>query len=365
MALSIDGLLSTVRPESLIVWKVLAIFFALLNLKQLPFVWHLRVINGLLQYRPWQSKSRYDVRLIGPSALFRPLILTSRATPLECDYNLHKSNSTYFADFDIGRLHLVMCLCRIGIVKTGFELWEKNGRKGPKSLGFMLGGVNTNFRREIKPGQAFEMWTRILTWDRKWIYTVTHFVKKGAVRPNGWLFQPWRNSDKAQTQSVEEVVDEDIGTQGKKQNEKRSGTHPAIFATGIAKYVAKRDRLTIPPELILQNAGLLPPKPKDHETPPVSETPAAPVEGDALPTTGAAMKDIMSENAKSLIDDALKDEKIVEGEKGDDEEWTWEKVERKRVEGLQIAEKWNLTEGLSELFDGDRGTALGKYWDIP
>ncbi|KAL8889543.1 MAG: hypothetical protein Q9215_003197 [Flavoplaca cf. flavocitrina] len=205
MAMSIDGLLSTLRPESRIVWKVLAIFFALLNLKQLPFVWHLRVINGLLQYCPWQSKSRYDVRSIGPSALFRPLILTSRATLLECDYNLHKSNSAYFADFDIGRLHLVMCLCRIGIVKTGLELWGKNGRKGPKSLGFMMGGVNINFRREIKPAQAFEMWTRILTWDRKWIYTVTHFVKKGAMRPNGWLFQPWRNSDKAQTQWVEEA----------------------------------------------------------------------------------------------------------------------------------------------------------------
>ncbi|KAL8992248.1 MAG: hypothetical protein Q9169_007250 [Polycauliona sp. 2 TL-2023] len=368
MALTIEGLMSAFSLNTPNLWKLLAVFFALLNLKQLPFVWHLRVFSGFLQHFPLLRKPHLDARSVGPSALFRPLILASRVAPLECDYNLHKSNSTYFADFDIGRMHLLMCLCRRGIFKTGLDLWEKDGRKGPKRLGIMMGGVNINFRREIKPGQAFEMWTRVLTWDRKWIYTITHFVKKGAVKPKGWLLQPWRNNDKTQTHLVEEVGQGRNGGEGKEEgNDKRQSTHPAVFATGIAKYVAKRGRLTIPTELILQNSGLLPPKPKDHETPPVSETPAMPVEGDALPSGGAAMNDITSENAESLIDDALKQEKTLDGkgERDDGEEWTWEKVEKKRLEGMQIAEKWNMTEGLSELFDGERGTALGKYWDIP
>ncbi|KAI4282220.1 MAG: hypothetical protein L6R38_003084 [Xanthoria sp. 2 TBL-2021] len=364
----IDSLFSTLGLKSFRLWRILAIFFALLNLKQLPFVWHLRIINGLIQYLPWTSKGRLDPRSIGPSALFRPLILTSRTTPLECDYNLHKSNSTYFADFDIGRMHLLVCLCRSGIVKTGFDLWEKDGRKGPKGLAIMMGGVNINFRREIKPAQAYEMWTRVLAWDRKWIYTVTHFVRKGAVKPRGWLLQPWRNQDKTQTQQQYVGEDERERVVGdgceKNEKEKRTGTHPAIFATGIAKYVAKRGRLTIPPELILQNTGLLPPKPKDHETPPISETPAVPTEGDALPTSGAAvMQDLNSNNAEEAIDTALNDTAST-SERSDRDEWDWDRVERERLRGMEIAEKWNLTEGLSEMFDGDKGTALGRYWDI-
>ncbi|CAO1602434.1 hypothetical protein XANCAGTX0491_006044 [Xanthoria calcicola] len=364
-----DSLFSILGLNSFSLWKVLVICFALLNLKQLPFIWHLRVINGLFQYLPWISKARLEARPIGPSALFRPLILATRATPLECDYNLHKSNSTYFADFDIGRMHLLMCLCRPGIVKTGFDLWEKAGRKGPKMLGIMMGGVNINFRREIKPAQAYEMWTRVLAWDRKWIYTITHFVKKGAVRPKGWLLQPWRNSDRTQTQQQNAGEEDREGLVGagdeKNEENKRTGTHPAIFATGIAKYVAKRGRLTIPAELILQNSGLLPPKPKDHETPPASETPAVPVEGDALPTPGpAVMQDLKSNNAAEAIDKALVD--TASTSKGNDYDgWDWNRVESERLRGMEIAEKWNLTEGLSEMFDGDEGTALGKYWDIP
>ncbi|KAL8791241.1 MAG: hypothetical protein Q9213_000198 [Squamulea squamosa] len=365
MAVNIGSLFSVLGLEYLSLWKILTIFFALLNLKQLPFVWHLRIINGLLRYMPWTSGPRLDARSIGPSALFRPLILTSRATPLEIDYNLHKSNSTYFADFDIGRLHLMMCLCRAGIVKTGHDLWERDGHKGPKRLRIMMGGVHINFRKEIKPAEAYEIWTRVLGWDRKWIYTVTHFVKKGAVKPKGWLLQPWRNSDRRQTQQASETntSNGDPGSKGIEE-EKITGVHPAIFATGIAKYVAKRGRLTIPPELILQNSGLLPPKPKDHETPPVSETPAMPVEGDALPTAGAAKQDITSDDAEEAIDKALNDKKAVGHGGGDDDDWTWDRMERERLKGTKIAEAWNVTEQLNEVFEGNE-VVLGRYWDIP
>ncbi|KAL8650966.1 MAG: hypothetical protein Q9226_004926, partial [Calogaya cf. arnoldii] len=305
MALNIHSLLLILSLKSLSLWKVLAIFFALLNLKQLPFVWHLRILNGLIQYLPWRQylpspfrpNPHLEPRFIGPSALFLPLILTTRTTPLECDYNLHKSNSTYFSDFDVGRMHLLICLFGPGIAKTGNELWKQDGRKGPKRLAVMMGGVNINFRKEIMPGQAYEMWSRVLCWDRKWTYTVTHFVRKGVVKPKGWLLQPWRNSSKSQTRTqtqtqMQDISDkkkeEDVSADGMKKEKDQIGTgiHPAIFATGIAKYVAKRGRLTIPPELIIQNSGLLPPKPKDHETPPVRETPAVPVEGDALPNSG-------------------------------------------------------------------------------
>ncbi|KAL8808567.1 MAG: hypothetical protein Q9200_004245 [Gallowayella weberi] len=363
MALEAATLLKFFKMEPLGFWKLLCIFFALLNLKQLPLVWHIRIINGILQYIPWNSKSRPTVPSTGPSALFRPVILTSRTAPLECDYNLHKSNSTYFADFDLGRVHLLMCLCRLGIVRTGLDLWEADGKKGSKRLGIMLGGVSMNFRREIKPLQKFEMWNRVLSWDRKWIYVVTYFVEKDRVRPRGWLLQPWRDQDHRQTQQVSEAIEESMINDRAQKKEKRTGPHPAVFATGIAKYVAKRGRLTIPPERILQDSGLLPSKPKDQETPPVSETPAMPMEGDTLPT-GAALQDITSLNAETLIDEALDDPKVAETAR-DKQGWDWERVEGERQKGMRIAEAWNMTEKLSEEFDGDEGMALGKYYDFP
>ncbi|KAL8848309.1 MAG: hypothetical protein Q9221_006663 [Calogaya cf. arnoldii] len=391
MPFNIDTLLSILSLESLSLWKVLAIFFALLNLKQLPFVWHIRIINGLIQYLPWRQylssafrqTPHVEPRSIGPSALFRPLIFTTRTTLLECDYNLHKSNSTYFSDFDVGRMHLIICLFGAGIAKTGNELWKGDGRNGPKRLAVMMGGVNINFRKEIMPGQAYEMWSRVLCWDRKWIYTVTYFVRKGVVKPKGWLLQPWRNDDKMQTRTqMQDISDrkkeEDVSADGMKNEKGKTGIgiHPAIFATGIAKYVAKRGRLTIPPELIIQNSGLLPPKPKDHQTPPVSETPAVPVEGDALPNSGPVpssgtagpapivTRDMSSENATQVIDEAL-NENAARGDRDEGGAWDWNRIEKERLRGMEIAKKWNLTERLGEMFEGEEGMALGRWWDIP
>ncbi|KAL8683916.1 MAG: hypothetical protein Q9186_000127 [Xanthomendoza sp. 1 TL-2023] len=368
MALEVATLLQFFKMESLGFWKLLTVFFALLNLKQVPFAWHVSTLPDygapfLTAQSTDQGPADPHHNWPRPSALFRPLILASRAAPLECDYNLHKSNSTYFADFDLGRMHLLMCLCRPGIVRTGLDLWEADGKKGSKRLWIKMGGVSMNFRREIKPLQKFEMWNRVLSWDRKWIYVVTYFVEKDKVRPKGWLLQPWRDRDNGQTQHVSEATEKSMINDEGQEREKRTGPHPAIFATGIAKYVAKRGRLTISPERILQNSGLLPSKPKDQETPPVTATPVMPVEGDTLPT-GIGLQDITSINAESLIDGALDDRKTTETTR-DNQGWDWERVEKERQKGMKIAEAWNMTEKLSEDFDGHEGMALGRYYDFP
>lgn len=46
--------------------------------------------------------------------------------------------------------------------------------------------------------QPYELWTRIIFWDEKWLYVVSHFVKKGAFEPDEFVMQPWRgkSSDK-------------------------------------------------------------------------------------------------------------------------------------------------------------------------
>lgn len=56
--------------------------------------------------------------------LFMPSILDTRPTLLECDFNLHKSNSTYFTDLDIARSHLSGILLSYSApYSLGAHLW--------------------------------------------------------------------------------------------------------------------------------------------------------------------------------------------------------------------------------------------------
>ncbi|KAL9598164.1 MAG: hypothetical protein Q9219_004661 [cf. Caloplaca sp. 3 TL-2023] len=359
MTPSIPSLLKTISLKGATFWKILAVIFALINLKYTPFAWHLRILNGLLTHIPFTSSRLRARKQLTPSSLFQPLILNSRAQPFEIDYNFHKSNSTYFSDFDIARLHLMVRLCSVGLARTSDELWLADNKNGPRNIRIMMGGVSCNFRREIKPLQAFEMWTRVLCWDRKWFYIVGFFVEKGKVRPNGWTLQPWRNGK--HKDGVEDG-EEARGTLDE-EKEKRKGAHLLIFATGLAKYVCKRGRLTVPPERILQASGLLPIKTADSDTPPstITESPAVPVEGDAIPSSAAApmplAQDMTSTAAEQLMDAALKVKPLAR------DVWDWEGIERERQRGMKIAEAWSQTEGLGEEFLGDERPALGTYWD--
>ena len=121
-------------------------------------------------------------------ALFHFSVTTCRNSILDTDYNMHKSNSTYFADLDISRSHLTThlfspAMFRIGDnAKTKLVL-DKEGKVVKGSFGMGMGSVFCSFRKEIAPLQAYEMWSRILSWDRKWLYIITHYVVKGKVRP--------------------------------------------------------------------------------------------------------------------------------------------------------------------------------------
>ncbi|GME27100.1 uncharacterized protein LTHEOB_11190 [Neofusicoccum parvum] len=80
-------------------WGVALAILLLINLKNLPFMWHFRFLRALTT-RLRGLKSR---RPLSPECLFLPAISATRAPLTECDYNFHKSNSTYFTDLDISR----------------------------------------------------------------------------------------------------------------------------------------------------------------------------------------------------------------------------------------------------------------------
>ena len=274
------------------------------------------------------------------------MITSSRSGFLECDYNLHKSNSTYFSDFDVGRLELLVSLGTHGIEKVRKEL-AKDGDTTPFAI--ILGGVSCNFRREIKPYEGFEVWTRVLSWDQKWIYVISHFVKKGAVKPRGYLLQPWRKVKEGRRGSVKE---EDAAIDEEKK--RSAAPHPAIFATGISKYVWKKGRLTIPPERLLRASELLPPKPADHETPPISMTPDITATASMDTTATSVAATLTPDNAGEVMAASLN----AKGHPSD--EWTWERVEEERERGMRIAEMYNGLDMLNEVFKGEEETVLGE-----
>lgn len=254
-----------------------------------------------------------------PDKLFHPVITESHVALLEVDYNIHKSNSTYFADLDVSRTHLVSHLFCRGLhdvatnAKTKLVMDPSDPSKPAKGkLGIMLGAVQCSFKREIKPYAKFEMWSRVLAWDRKWMYIVTHFVEKGAVKPRSWdgkSFGPTRKSAS---------VPQDW--------EKK------VYATAVSKYVFKIGRLTVHPAIIIDASGLLPECPGGWVT--TTENGAAkPTE----PVTGGVL------------------------DEPEPNTWDWKRTDEELKKGLEFAQQFANLDEMQSLFTGGEEGVLGKF----
>ncbi|OJJ02016.1 hypothetical protein ASPVEDRAFT_131453 [Aspergillus versicolor CBS 583.65] len=241
-------------------WKATTIILLVLNLKCLPFVWHYRIFSPIIRaacrhklgvrhpVQPLNDHADVTVNASkGTPTVFLPFITTTHAPLLECDYNLHKSNSTYFTDLDASRSHLLSTLCYSGLRAVDHELIAE-GKAG--MLAAIIGSVTTSFKREIPMFRQYEVWSRILTWDQKWLYIVTHFVQKGSIKPGRFVAgsAPHMGRDTA-GQSPENIHQHQQPQQKQK---------PAfVYATSVSKYVFKKGRMTIPPERILRASGLV------------------------------------------------------------------------------------------------------------
>lgn len=321
--------------------KVLAGAFALANLKNLPGFWHIRVLRGII-YQIYFQK-----RAIPPKHIFAPLITESRNTIWDCDYNIHKSNSTYFADLDVGRAHAVGAIIRTGLARLNAGDQEGLPRSNVEAKGkyvVALGAVSCFFQRQIEPLQAFEVYTRVLSWDRKWLYTVSHIVQKGKIKPDSYVLQPWKNS-KIRKQKQEQNGEEDLTKY--------------IFATSLARYVFKKGRLTINPEIVLERSRLLPPRPAGVGFPPRAEA-GDTLDPTATPFTPATPATNMGESAVIVgeeLDSKLEGFRSKEG----DDDWTWDDMEKERLRGLELASHFDALNAChGELRGGD---VLGKYGD--
>ncbi|TID20243.1 hypothetical protein E2P81_ATG07544 [Venturia nashicola] len=411
----VAGLLGVTSPGG--TWRLLAVILAVLNLKNLPLVWHIRLFRGLFYHLFLQPTP------LPPSALFTPLITPTHTPLLETDYNFHKSNSTYFADLDIARTHLVAAITRHamhsvgdgtrpeeshvrwsfknttraagykekksetnskfekshlrtvgqGETKTAAQMTEQEWMEAAKDAGgnllIALGAVSCHFHREIKPYRRYEIWTRILTWDRKWLYVVSHFVEADTFAPETYILQPWKKGKKRRVEDL---------TEGDKQRLKKN-----IFASSIAKYVVKKGRLTIPPEMVLERSKMLPPRPEGvsmlgawtpvpsrnpsgSNSPERSFSPDADIPGtDADTPSPSPLTNSRNLDHGVLAESLFATAKVEKGQNG--EEWSWESVQAERIKGLKYAEAYDMLDSLKDIFDVEgqpNGEVMGQYADL-
>ncbi|KAM0271422.1 hypothetical protein ACHAQH_009076 [Verticillium albo-atrum] len=213
---------------SLLNLKTLTIAFALLNLKTLHLMWFIRFLRIFTRRLTDSAPHKH----LSPRCLFLPALTSTRSPALECDYNLHKSNSTYFTDLDMSRGNFVLV----------FFGKRFSPVPGPNHFTLILGGATCTWRKEIKPYQSYEIWTRIVSWDEKWIYVVSHFVKAGVFEPEEYVMQPGRKGAKPGSNQLKEDAE----------------ILKNVFASSVSRYVVKNNRRTISPAEALRQVNVFP-----------------------------------------------------------------------------------------------------------
>ncbi|GAD95384.1 conserved hypothetical protein [Paecilomyces variotii No. 5] len=256
--------------------------------KNLPWMWHLRFVRTLLTRL---FVSPVTTEQLSPECLFLPAIHRTRSPLSECDYNIHKSNSTYFTDLDIsrGNLSLLLFSQRLSFRPT------------LNRAVMILSGVQCVFKREIKPYQPYEVWSRILSWDEKWLYIVSHFVERNEFRPSQFYLQKRnsRISPRSKTLHTDDAVKK-------------------VFASSLSRYVFKQGRKTFPPEQMFTKCGLLPPPSGSNDGEP------------------------------SLVRDKA----------------TCHSIEQRRKRDLETAQLRAGWDAVHNAFEGDVPVALGRYTDL-
>lgn len=95
-------------------------------------------------------------------------VVAFRVWPNDLDTNLHMNNGRYLTLLDLGRLDLLL---RIGAAGPALRRkWYP-----------VLAAVQLRFRRPLNLFQRFEIRTRMVTWDHKWVYLEQRILRKGKV----------------------------------------------------------------------------------------------------------------------------------------------------------------------------------------
>lgn len=101
-------------------------------------------------------------------------VVRFRVWPNDLDTNLHMNNGRYLTLMDLGRLDLLLHNGAIPFVLK--NKWYP-----------VLAGTQLRFRRPLNLFQKFEIRTRIVTWDFKWVYLEQRIFRKGELALQAYL----------------------------------------------------------------------------------------------------------------------------------------------------------------------------------
>lgn len=91
-----------------------------------------------------------------------------RALPTDCDINLHLTNGRYFSLLDIARIEHLARMKMIGPLLK--RRWLP-----------VLNATEITFIRPVAPLSRFDIATRIITWDDKYLYMEQRFETPGTL----------------------------------------------------------------------------------------------------------------------------------------------------------------------------------------
>lgn len=211
-------------------------------------------------------------------------------------------------------------------------------------LGLPVGGVSCTFKKELKPYEPYELWTRVLSWDEKWIYIVTHFVKAGLMAPCNYTLYPHQNDNNENKRKPTTILGDIEG-------------NDAVVATALSRCVFKQGRRTISPIAMLQLSGLVPTDSSEAKSISIGTSTSA-----TKPTRGRTVRRHRrapappSPSTDSGIDMEMDNEKANNSE--------LDRIEQERLRGLEIASTLTppAQNGLDKEFMADC-EALGRHRD--
>jgi acyl-CoA thioesterase FadM len=101
-------------------------------------------------------------------------VVRFRVWPNDLDTNLHMNNGRYLTLMDLGRLDLLL--------HNGAMPHVLKNKWYP-----VLAATLIRFRRPLNLFQKFEIRTRIVTWDFKWVYLEQTILRKGDLALQAYL----------------------------------------------------------------------------------------------------------------------------------------------------------------------------------
>ncbi|HEX8617926.1 MAG TPA: thioesterase family protein [Thermoanaerobaculia bacterium] len=90
-------------------------------------------------------------------------VVTFTVLPQDCDLNFHLNAGRFVSFMDVARVEL------IGRTRLLWKVLRRGWRP-------VIGGAVVRYRRSIPPFARFDVRTRVIGWDEKWIY-VEHVVE--------------------------------------------------------------------------------------------------------------------------------------------------------------------------------------------